>query len=60
MSNGYLDYIQVKNNNWSVLTDQQLSDIMTRLDKLYQDMPLEYAGVVLSAIQDIEDIIYKK
>jgi hypothetical protein len=60
MSNGYLDYIQVKNNNWSVLTDKQLSDIMVRLDKLYHDMPMEHAGVVLSAINDIEDIIYKK
>lgn len=46
--------------NWSVLTDQQLSDIMARLDKLYQDMPLEYVGVVLTAINDIEDILLKR
>jgi hypothetical protein len=46
--------------NWSVLTDQQIDDIIKRLDKLYHDMPMEYAGVVLSAINDIEDILYRK
>ena len=51
--------IKMNDANWSVLTDQQLSDIMTRLDKLYHDMPMEYCGIVLSAIKDIEEILYK-
>jgi hypothetical protein len=33
--------------------------IIDRLDQLYRDMPLEYRGYVLTAIQDIEEIIYE-
>jgi hypothetical protein len=33
---------------------------MERLNKLYHDMPMEYCGVVLSAIYDIEDIMSKR
>ena len=36
----------------------QIELIMARLDKLYRDLPLEYAGYVLTAIQDIESIVY--
>ena len=50
----------MNDSNWSVLTDKQIDDIMKRLDKLYHDMPMEYCGIVLSTIQDIEDIIYKR
>lgn len=32
--------------------------ILDRLDKLYREMPLEYCGYVLTAIQDIERILY--
>jgi hypothetical protein len=45
--------------NWSVLTDEKRNDIMDILNKLYHDMPLQYAGCVLSAMQDIEEILYK-
>ena len=34
------------------------SQIIQRLDKLYHDLPLEYAGYALSAIYDIEQILY--
>ena len=32
--------------------------VLMRLDRLYRDLPLEYAGYALSAIQDIENILY--
>ena len=32
--------------------------ILDRLDQLYHDLPLEYCGYVLTAINDIEKIIY--
>lgn len=32
--------------------------VLMRLDRLYRDLPLEYAGYALSAIQDIEAILY--
>ena len=41
----------------TVQTDQ-IDQIMERLDKLYRDIPLEYCGYVLTAIQDIEVILY--
>lgn len=47
----------MKDANWSVLTDQQINDIMERLNKLYHDMPMEYCGIVLSTINDIEYIL---
>ncbi len=34
-------------------------EILMRLDKLYRDLPTEYCGYVLTAIQDIEAIIYR-
>jgi len=32
--------------------------VLMRLDRLYRDLPLEYAGYALTAIQDIEAILY--
>lgn len=37
-----------------------IEEIMARLDKLYRDLPLEYCGYALSAIQDIEVIIARE
>lgn len=47
-------------DNWTVITQQQITDILARLDKLYHDLPFEYAGYALSVITDIEDIFNKK
>jgi hypothetical protein len=33
--------------------------ILQRLDKLYSDLPIEYAVYVLDAIEDIERIAYE-
>lgn len=46
--------------NWSVITDKDIDDVIKRLDKLYHDLPMEYCGLALSAIQDVEDILYKR
>ena len=35
-------------------------EILERLNKLYHDLPLEYCGYVLSAIEDIEEIMYRE
>lgn len=35
-------------------------EILERLTKLYRDLPLEYAGYALTAIHDIEAMMYKK
>lgn len=32
--------------------------VLMRLDQLYRDLPIEYAGYALTAIQDIEAILY--
>jgi hypothetical protein len=47
-------------NNWSVLTEEQINEVLLRLDKLYHDLPLEQAAYVLAAIEDIEDILRRK
>ena len=36
----------------------QVDQVLNRLDQLYHDLPLEYCGYVLTAIQDIEAILY--
>lgn len=46
--------------NKIILTDDQVKLILKRLDELYSDLPLEWSGYALSAINDIEEIIYKK
>ena len=43
-----------------LMSQDQINLIMSRLDKLFHDLPFEYAGYVLTAIEDIEDILYKK
>ena len=43
----------------NTVQQDQIDQIMERLDKLYRDIPLEYCGYVLTAIQDIEVILYK-
>lgn len=40
------------------MLDEQKEKIMIRLDQLYREIPLESCGYVLTAIQDIESIIY--
>ena len=40
------------------MTENQIESILNRLTDLYRDIPLEYCGLVLTAIYDIEDIIY--
>ena len=46
--------------SWSVITDSEIQEVLDRLDKLYRDLPMEWCGVALSAIQDVEDILYKR
>jgi hypothetical protein len=46
--------------NMVLMTQKDVTDMMERLNKLYHELPFEYAGYVLTAIEDIEDIMYKK
>jgi hypothetical protein len=41
-------------------SQKDVTEILARLNKLYHDLPFDYAGYVLTAIEDIEDIMYKK
>ena len=41
------------------MMNDKIERVMIRLDKLYRDIPLESCGYVLSAIQDIEQILYE-
>lgn len=38
--------------------EDKIQPILDRLDRLYHDLPLEYAGYALTAIHDIEAILY--
>jgi hypothetical protein len=38
---------------------EKIEQIMARLDQLYRSVPLESSGYVMSAIQDIEQIVYQ-
>lgn len=40
------------------MNEDQIESILNRLSDLYRDIPLEYCGLVLTAIEDIEEIIY--
>jgi hypothetical protein len=42
------------------MTEDQIKAILNRLADLYRDIPLEYCGLVLTAIEDIEEIIYRE
>ena len=48
---GDTDYTEVINMT-------EIEKIMIRLDQLYREIPLESCGYVLTAIQDIEQIVY--
>jgi len=39
---------------------ETIEQIMARLDKLYRDLPLEYCGYALTAIQDIEELLARE
>lgn len=41
-----------------VINMTEIEKIMIRLDQLYREIPLESCGYVLSAIKDIESIVY--
>jgi hypothetical protein len=47
-------------NNWSVLTEDQINEVLLRLDMLYQDLPVSQSAYVLTAIDDIEDILRRR
>ena len=49
----------MNDNQWKVATSQDIEKVYKILDKLYHDLPLEYAGYVLTAIEDIERILGK-
>ena len=38
--------------------NEKIEKVMMRLDQLYREIPLESCGYVLTAIQDIEAIVY--
>lgn len=46
-------------DDWKVMTAYDIDRVYKRLNQLYHDLPLEYTGYALSAIEDIEKIIGK-
>ena len=40
------------------MMNEKIEQVMMRLDQLYREIPLESCGYVLTAIQDIEAIVY--
>jgi len=47
-------------NNWSVLTEEQINEILHRLDMLQDDISSQYTSHIRTAIDDIEDILRKR
>ena len=44
-------------SGWSIVYDEQKYAIFKRLEKLQNDLPMEYAGVALAALYDVQDIL---